>query len=57
VFIVVKGLLDRIEDTALSRIVANTSYVLPVAPVARSVVVDEEAFIPLRAYPPIDIQV
>jgi hypothetical protein len=54
--VIVECLFDGIKDATLPRIVADTSDVLPVTPVASWIVVHKEAFIPLCSNSPVDIQ-
>lgn len=51
------GLLDGIEEARFAGVVPHAGGVLPVAPVAAEVVVDEEALVPLRAEAPVEAKV
>jgi hypothetical protein len=51
-------LLDGIEDSRFTaRVVAYAGDVLPVAPVAADVVVDEHALVPFGAESPVELEV
>lgn len=55
--IVVERLLDRVEHPSLPGVVAYASVVLPIAPVAAKVIIDQQAFVPFRADAPVDTEV
>ena len=55
--IVVERLLDRVEHPGFAGIVAYASVVLPVAPVAAEVVIDQQAFVPFGADAPVNAHV
>jgi len=57
VYVVIEGLFDWVEYTTASRVVTATACVLPVAPVAVSIIVDEKTFVQGGADAPIQGQV
>ena len=57
VFVVAGSLGVRIEVAAFARIITDACHVIPVAPVAAYVIIDEYALEPGRAPGPVDAQV
>ena len=55
--IIVERLLHGVEHPCFARIIAYSGIVLPVAPIATDIVVDEQALVPLSADAPIDAEV
>jgi len=54
--IIIKCLLDRVEDASLTWIVAYACNVLPISPIAGDVIVNKEGFVPLCADTPVDVE-
>ena len=50
-------LLHGIENSGLPGIVAHPGVVLPVAPIAAQIVIEEHALVPFGADPPVDTEV